>query len=242
MKKFIYSFSIILLLSALAPAEAENLDPFFEQTDAFLKKYVKDGRVAYKEINSNFSGIESLYKTINAADLSSASDLEKKAFYINAYNLIVIYQVSKYYPLKSALDQSGFFDKVKHTVAGESMTLNALEIKKLILTYKDPRIHFTLACAAVSCPPLASFGYDPKQLDRQLQERTTLALNDPEWLKIRTDQNKVYLSKIFDWYKKDFTMSGESSVLDFINKYRTKKIPGTFKVDYYEYNWSLNES
>lgn len=242
MKKLIYSFTIILLLSATAQGKAADLNSFFKQADTFLKKYVKDGRVAYKGINSNFSGIESLYKTINTADLSSVSDAEKKAFYINAYNLIVIYQVSKYYPLKSALDQSGFFDKVKHTVAGESMTLNALEIKKLILTYKDPRIHFALACAAVSCPPLASFSYDPQQLDQQLQERTILALNDPEWLQLRTDQNKVYLSKIFDWYKKDFTMNGETSVINFINKYRTKKIPGTFKVDYYEYNWSLNES
>ncbi|MEM6360586.1 MAG: DUF547 domain-containing protein, partial [Bacteroidota bacterium] len=48
----------------------------------------------------------------------------KNAFFVNAYNLIVIYQVAKFYPLKSPLDRSGFFDRVKHTVAGESITLN----------------------------------------------------------------------------------------------------------------------
>ena len=70
-------------------------------------------------------------------DLSSASAESKKAFYINAYNLIVIYQVSKFYPLKSPLDKSGFFDKVKHQVAGEALTLNALELKTLVFTTKE---------------------------------------------------------------------------------------------------------
>lgn len=243
MKKLISTlFIIVLFLNMPLAGNATDLNSFFKQADAFLKKYVKEGRVAYKDIKQNSSEIESLYKTINSADLSSASELEKKAFYINAYNLIVIYHVSKYYPLKSPLDQSGFFDKVKHTVAGEPLTLNALEIKKLILTTKDPRVHFALACAAVSCPPLASFGYTPQQLDQQLRERTVLALNDPNWLKIHTNENKVLLSKIFDWYKKDFTMNGESSVIEFINKYRKNKIPTGYQVGYYEYDWSLNES
>ncbi|GAA0891274.1 hypothetical protein GCM10009122_09530 [Fulvivirga kasyanovii] len=238
MKKFVVAF---LLGISLTPAVGFDLDSFFKQSDTFFKKYVQNGKVAYKTINSQFSEIESLYKTIGEADLSAASDTEAKAFYINAYNLIVIYQVSKYYPLKSPLDQSGFFDKVKHTVAGTSMTLNFLEIKKLILAYKDPRIHFALACAAVSCPPLADFAYMPGQLDQQLDTRTKLALNDPVWLKVRPDQKKVQLSKIFEWYHKDFVMGGESSVLEFINKYRTKNIPTSYAIAYYEYDWSLNE-
>lgn len=243
MKKLVFTLLLGVVFSPVViQAEDADLNDFFKRSDAFLKKYVKNGRVEYKTINNRFSEIEYLYKSIDTADLSSASDLEKKAFYINAYNLIVIYQVSKYYPLKSPLDQSGFFDKVKHMVAGEPMTLNFLEIKKLILAYKDPRVHFALACAAVSCPPLASFAYVPESLNQQLEERTRLALNDPDWLKVRADQNKVLLSKIFEWYKKDFTMGGESSVLEFINKYRAKKIPLMYEVGYYEYDWSLNES
>lgn len=242
MKKVIYSLCISLfILATVTENQAAGLESYFAAADGFFNKYVTNGRVAYKDIKSNFSEIESLYKTINSANLSSASDVEKKAFYINAYNLIVIYHVSKYYPLKSPLDQSGFFDKVKHTVAGEQLTLNALEIKKLILTYKDPRIHFVLACAAVSCPPLASFAYTPAKLEEQLQKRTELALNDADWLKVQSGKNKVLLSKIFDWYKKDFTMNGETSVIDFINKYRTSKIPANYQVGYYEYDWSLNE-
>ncbi|MBL6447013.1 DUF547 domain-containing protein [Fulvivirga sp. 29W222] len=242
MKKLVIAILLGIIWAPVANgADSYNFNNFFKQSDDFFKKYVQHGRVAYEAINSQFSEIESLYNSIGDADLSNASDDEVKAFYINAYNLIVIYQVSKYYPLKSPLDQSGFFDKVKHKVAGVPMTLNFLEIKKLILTYKDPRIHFALACAAVSCPPLANFAYMPEQLDQQLNSRTKLSLNDPVWLKVRADQNKVYLSKIFEWYSKDFVMSGEGSVLQFINKYRSKNIPTSYAIAYYEYDWSLNE-
>lgn len=239
MKRAVLIFFSLLALGNLAAGA--NLPSFFTQADAFFKKYVENGMVHYKEINANFSEAESLYKDIESMNLSSADDRAKKAFYINAYNLIVIYQVSKYYPLKSPLDRSGFFDKVKHNVGGVSMTLNALEIKKLVLTYKDPRIHFVLACAAKSCPPLASFAYEPGQLDQQLDTRTKLSLNNKDWLRLNAGNKTVSISKIFDWYKKDFTMNGENTVLEFINKYRSTPIPASYRVSYYEYNWGLND-
>lgn len=238
MKKTVLLLSIIFLGGV---TQAADLSRFFQKSDVFFKKYVHDGKVAYKTIKANNVEIQSLYSDIETMNLASADDNEKKAFYANAYNLIVIYQVAKYYPLKSPLDQSGFFDKVKHTVAGESMTLNFLEIKKLIMTYKDPRIHFALACAARSCPPLASFAFMPDTMDDQLTTRTKLALNNKDWLIVKASENKVLLSKIFDWYNKDFTMNGENSVIEFINKYRKSPLPTTYAVGYYEYNWSLNE-
>ncbi|HNP18185.1 MAG TPA: DUF547 domain-containing protein [Fulvivirga sp.] len=230
----------LLLLTSIV-VNGADLNSFFNKADTFFKKYVHDGRVAYKSINANFSEIQSLYSDINTMNLAAANDNEKKAFYINAYNLVVIYQVSKYYPLKSPLDQSGFFDKVKHQVAGQSMTLNSLEILKLIQTYKDPRVHFALACAAKSCPPLPSFSFLPNELDTQLTTRTKLSIDNKDWLKVRPESNKVALSKIFDWYKKDFTMDGSITVIDFINKYKKIKIPSNYEISYYEYSWELND-
>ncbi|MEP2771363.1 MAG: DUF547 domain-containing protein [Fulvivirga sp.] len=234
------SFFTFLLSTALLINANASVSTFNAKTDKFFNRYVNNGMVAYKAIKSNLSEVAGLYAEIESMDLSSASDNEEKAFYINAYNVVVIYQVTKFYPLKSALDQSGFFDKVKHKVAGESLTLNHLEIKKLIIPYQDPRIHFVLACAAKSCPPLASFAYTADQIDKQLEARTMLAINDAGWMKVDASENKVLVSKIFDWYKKDFTATG-MSLLEFINKYRNKKIPNNYSVGYYEYDWSLNE-
>ncbi len=233
-------FLILAALTIQNGIHAQNVNTFFNQSDAFFKKYVSNGSVSYTSVKKNIGEIEVLYKQVGAMNVSKENDATKKAFYINAYNVIVIYYVAKHYPLKSPLDNSGFFDKVKHKVSGEDLTLNALEIKKLLLTYKDARVHFALACAARSCPPLASFAYMPDQLDKQLTERTTQAVNDSDWLKVQPGKKSVELSKIFDWYKKDFTTDGKS-VIDWINPYRKEKIPASYSVGYYEYNWKLND-
>lgn len=238
MKKFI--LILIFSTSLGIVAQAQNLREFFNETDSFLRTYSKDGLVDYAKIKANFSQIEGLYKAIGKMDLRSASDMEKKAFYINAYNVIVIYQASKYYPLKSALDQSGFFDKVKHEVAGEQLTLNAVEIAKLLRVYKDARIHFVLACAAVSCPPLGNFAYTPENLDNLLTERTKLAVNNPNFMRVDDKAKKAEFSKIFTWYKSDFT-NEKPDFIQWVNQYRNKPIPANYKIDHYEYDWSLNK-
>ncbi len=237
MKKLLF---VAFMLAFTCHLYGNDLPSFFTEADDFLKSYVKNGSVAYDKINKNPVEIEKLYKTIGSMDLSGATDAHKKAFYINAYNLVVIYWVVKHYPLKSPMDNSGFFDKVKHVVAGESLTLNALEIKKLLLEYNDGRIHFVLACAAKSCPPLASFAFLPDQLETQLKERTTQAVNNSTWLMVDAGKKSVSVSKIFDWYKSDFTKGG-LTVIEWINQFRKEKIPTTYRVEFYEYNWSLNQ-
>ncbi len=217
-----------------------NLPAFIKSADGFFKKYVSNGSVAYSKIKQNMLEIDGLYASVGEMELSKIEEANKKAFYVNAYNIVVIYWVAKHYPLKSPLDNSGFFDKIKHKIAGEEMTLNSLEIKKLLLPYKDARLHFALACAATSCPPLASFAYQSAILDKQLDERASLALNNPGWLKVNDAQKKVELSKIFEWYKKDFVASGKTEI-EWINQFRKDKIPATYAVGFYEYNWALNE-
>ncbi len=218
----------------------KDLTLFTLQADKFFSKYVENGSVAYSKISTQRNEIEGLYAQVAAARLNDTDDDTKKAFYANAYNIIVIYWVTKYYPLKSPMDDSGFFDKVKHNVAGEMMTLNALEIKKILVPYKDARFHFALACAAKSCPPLASFAYTPEKVEQQLTERTRLALNSKTWVKVYANQKRVEVSKIFDWYKNDFNREAKST-LEWINQYRKEKIPSNYAVGFYEYNWALNE-
>ncbi len=238
MRISLLSFILVFLSQSI---NAQNLSEFYSKSDKLFSNYVKNGMVDYSAIASNKSDIKDLYITIAKANLVNASPDEKKAFYINAYNVIVIYQIVKYYAYhqKSPMDQGGFFDQIKHVVAGAPMTLNALEIKYLLRPYEDARIHFVLACAAKSCPSLANWAYMPDKLEKQLESRTKLALNDGDWLKIKGADQKVLLSKIFSWYETDFTREG--TVLEFINKYRKSPIPDTYQIDYYEYDWNLNE-
>lgn len=231
---------LIFLTASFFSGTAGDIKDFFTRTDNFMKKYVKAGAIAYAEVKKNKQEIDELYTLIAGMNVSMVDEGTKKAFYINSYNLAVIHHVVKNYPIKSPMDVPGFFDKVKHVIAGEELTLNDLEHKRLLRPYADARFHFVLVCAARSCPPLASFAYMPDKTDQQLNERTILALNDPAWLKVIRGRKAVEISKIFEWYKKDFTTEGKS-VLDWINKYRTEKIPSSYNIGYYEYDWRLNE-
>lgn len=239
MMQKINTLFIVVAVFSIGNVKADVVS-FFNNTDTFMKKYVNAGRVNYRDVKQNFTKIESLYREVGTMDLTGSDANTKKAFYLNAYNIIVIYQVSKFYPLKSPMDQSGFFDRVKYKVAGESLTLNEIEIKKIILKYKDPRIHFALACGAVSCPELASFAYQPHLLNQQLEVRTKKAINDTDFIQVSTTNKIVKISEIFKWYQRDFTSKG-GTVMDFINQYRYNPIPNKFKQEYYEYNWNLNE-
>jgi len=234
-----YWLPLCFLLVSTALFGQTSPKAFNDATDAFMKAHVDDGRVDYGRLKKSGADLSALYKQAGNTTLSGASDTEKKAFYINAYNVAVINGVVQQYPLKSPLDQPGFFDKVKHRIAGQEMTLNQLEKDRLLNAFGDTRIHFVVVCAAVSCPPLASFAYMPDKLDAQLDERARLALNDPSFTQINRGQKKVNVSKIFDWYKSDFTKGGQS-ILGYINGFRREKIPNDYALGFYEYNWTLN--
>ncbi|MBL7872053.1 MAG: DUF547 domain-containing protein [Cyclobacteriaceae bacterium] len=231
---------VVAFIGFSSMAYCTELESFFKVTDVFFKRYVSNSRVDYIGIKKASSDIENLVKLVGTMNLEEASVLSKKAFYVNAYNLIVIYAVIKNYPIKSPLDVSGFFDKATYRVAGEELTLNKLETEKLLRTYLDSRFHFVLVCAAKSCPPLANFAYTPDTIEQQLTERTKLAVNDSNWLRINPSKGIVGLSKIFDWYSSDFKSNGNIE-LGWINQYRNEKIPNSYKIEFYEYDWSLNE-
>ncbi len=235
------SFSLFTLaLFCCLRAGAQNLLPdFTTEADAFFKKYVVNGKVAYAAVQKENETSAALTGKIGRMNLAGASEESKKAFYINAYNILVIQAVTHQLPLKSVMDKPGFFDKTTHLVAGEKLTLNDLEKKKLLQPYADARLHFVLACAAVSCPPLASFAYTPEALNTQLDARTKLALNQPAFIRVSKKDRKVLVSKIFDWYQTDFTRNNQS-LLTFINKYRLENIPPDYQVSFYDYDWSLN--
>jgi hypothetical protein len=232
--------ALICIILLVVNGQSNTPEAFMSNADAFLKRYVVNGLVNYKAVTKDFTSVEHLYKEIGNTRLDAADDATKKTFYINAYNLIVIYSIGKHFPVKSPMDISGFFDKTTHLVAGEQLSLNQLEKEKLLQPYKDERVHFALACAAISCPPLASFAFNSESVDQQLSQRTTLALNDPGWLKVNHKKKQVELSKIFEWYKSDFT-NGSQSVVAWINQYRTEKIPSSYSITFYEYDWALNQ-
>lgn len=237
MKKHIFLLFVYFSIS-LFPQN--NMNELLEKTDLFLIKYVNKGRVNYSELKNNRDLLYEIMIIISETDVKTLTMNELKAFYINSYNLTVINSVVEKYPIKSPLKVDGFFNREKHLIAGEYMTLDEIQKTKLWNLDFDLRLHFVLVCAAKGCPVLENFAYTPSKLDEQLHNQTEKALNNSQFIKVRKKDKKVFVSEIFKWYQRDFDKSS-GSVLKFINKYRKEKIPTDYKLDYYQYDWNLNE-
>lgn len=236
MKKIICIISVLIVSISV---EAQELNTFFNQTDAFLKAHVSDGKVAYLKINKNPEALNAILELAEQFSISKEDASSYQAFWINAYNIAVIKGIINNYPTNSPLDNAGFFDKTTYSLAGKKVTLNDIEHKLLRAQFKDPRFHFVLVCGAVGCPPLISKAYLPNSLNKQLDTQTKIALNGT-FLKVNLKKKRVEASQIMEWYKEDFTMNGISEI-DFINSYRDKKIPNNFKLKYFPYDWKVNQ-
>ena len=232
-------YTFLMMLFFTITISAQNLETFFSKTNTFLGQYVKNGKVAYSEINKDQSGLDELLKMAEGISVDISDAKNYQAFWINAYNISVIKGIIDNYPTKSPLDNSGFFDKTTYNLGGKKTTLNNIEHKLLRAKFKDARYHFVLVCGAVGCPPLINEAYMPNTLEKQLETQTKIALNGA-FLKVNTKKKRVQASEIMKWYKEDFTMNGMTEI-DFINKYRTEKISDNYKLSYFTYNWSLNK-
>jgi hypothetical protein len=234
MKKYIIIFVLFTL-----KGYSQDTNSFFTKADLFFKENVSNNKVAYSKIYSNQEPLNKLLEIAANISVSKDDTYVYQAFWINAYNLSVIKGIIDNYPTKSPLDNNGFFDKTTYSLAGKQITLNDIEHKLLRAQFKDARFHFVLVCGAIGCPPLISEAYFPNNLDAQMERQTKIALNG-SFLKVNTKKKRVEGSEILKWYKEDFTMNGETE-MEFINKYRTDKIPNNFKLTYFSYNWKLNK-
>lgn len=238
MKKLQNISLVIVLVLSTSLTFAQSTSEFFSNSDAFFKANVKNGRVSYTSIKDNPAALNELLEMAKVISVSEDNAAEFQSFWINGYNLLVIDGIVKNYPIKSPLDKPGFFDKNKNEIGGKSITLNDIENKLLRKNFsKEARFHFVLVCGGLGCPPIIEEAYVPAKLEAQLEKQTKLALNDPKFIQV--NKNKVKISQIFEWYKGDFEHDGK--VTDFINKYKSEKLPEKVKVSYYPYDWTLNE-
>lgn len=219
--------------------------------DAFnglLKKYVDpNGLVNYKALKANDTKTLDQYLDLvskNAPGPDWSKD-EKLAYWLNAYNAFTIKQIVDKYPTESIISNqlqlvsgSGPFNKKYFKIGGKDMSLNNIEQDIIRKEFQEPRIHFALVCAAVSCPTLRNEAYTAAKLDQQLAEQAREFLNNPK--KNAISKDKVSISKIFDWYKDDFGKTDEN-VVKFINQYSKTKADPQAKVSYQKYDWDLND-
>jgi len=223
--------------------------PSHQLWDQLVKTHVKaNGLVDYKGFISEKPKLESYLKLLseNAPDRSKWSKNEQLAYWINAYNAYTVKLIVDFYPTKSIRDlgpklKIPLIKDVWHykffKIAGVDMSLDEVEHGILRKEFDEPRIHFAINCASISCPPLLNEAFVADKLEAQLTKVTVAFINDPVRNKLGTQS--VQLSSIFSWFTGDFTKRG--TLIEFLNKYSKVKIAPNAKVSFLDYNWNLNE-
>ncbi len=227
------SLYFVLFISFSVSAQDRN-KIFFDRANDFFAKYVSDGKVRYAAIKKDKAQLDTLIKMLSRVHISPR---EEKALLINAYNLAVIHNIVKHYPVESVMRINGFFDDTKFDIAGKQMTLDRIE-KQLIKIDGDPRLHFVLVCGALSCPDLAPYAFVPDRLEAQLDELSARVINDDKFVK--PEGQNLLLSQIFQWYIEDF--GGKNHLLRFLNKYRQEKLDLDANLQFAPYDWTINDS
>lgn len=249
MRMIILLVPILILGIVITVYAAEENDPNTIY-DRILKQYVtEDGMVDYKALkrDKEFEEYREYLSTIDPDTLPS--DKHRLAFWINTYNAFVLKGVLEEYPTKSVLDVGwiphSFFIRKKFKTKQGKITLREIENEKLREAFHEPRIHFAISCASMSCPKLRTEAYRIEKLEQQLDDQARFFLNNKKKNYLDKENKILYLSSIFTWYEEDFVKKGEK-IEEYAAKYlnqddaefiRDNKVT----VKYLDYDWGLNE-
>ena len=235
----VMAFTFALLIYAnLGWASTDIHDPF----NKVLSTSVKNGKVDYKAIkdNPNFSVYIDTLKMKPNFDNKN----QELAYWINAYNALVIKGILDGGSPSSFFSRQSFFKGDEYELAGMQINLNDLE-RKVIIPIGEPRIHFAINCASTSCPKLQPNIFEAEILDQQLTEATNTFINDTMRNYFDPTTKTAHISKIFDWFEEDF-VKHSGSVQKYLAQYVNDEAVAkdlraeNYKIRYLKYDWSLN--
>ncbi|MEO8398605.1 MAG: DUF547 domain-containing protein [Ignavibacteriaceae bacterium] len=225
-----------------------------------LNKFVKDGLVNYEEIKNdkNFQEYLNQLSDTNVDELSSND--AKLAYWINVYNAFTIKVIIDNYPVESITDLNWggmaiaqvlgktIWHKEFIKINSKTFSLNDIEHEIIRKKFNEPRIHFALVCAAISCPELRNEAYSQSKLEEQLNDQAKNFLNNKSKNQFNLQNKTAHISKIFDWYGDDFGKDDKSILLYFTKFIYDDSIvksikgnPGEWKIEFMDYNWCLNK-
>ncbi|WP_420320472.1 DUF547 domain-containing protein [Flagellimonas sp.] len=206
---------------------------------SLLKMYVDDeGNVDYAGIKKEVDKLDNYLNHLAQNPPSGNwTKHEKLAYYINIYNAATVKLIVAHYPIQSIKDIPNRWKKKWIKVGDETTSLNDIE-HEVLRKMDEPRIHFAINCASYSCPKLLNVPFTAKSMERLLSKTAVDFVNDKT--RNRFGNGTAQLSRIFKWYKDDFTEKGK--LLDYINQYLENPVGKDAKVEFLDYDWSLNEA
>jgi len=236
-------FALMLLLTAWSLGARASV-PDFDALDELLLQNVRNGFVDYDGFaaDSRFPQLVQQFGAATPMVLDAADG--GLSFYVNAYNVLAIQGILSGSSPDSWWGRRKFFRGRKFELLGESITLEALEHDR-VAAFGDPRIHFALVCASLSCPRLSSRVYRAELINVQLHDAARRFINDPSRNRFDVERRIAFVSMIFDWYAADFAKAGGSVqryIARFVDDAEVQEAlrADEFELRYEDYDWNLN--
>jgi len=246
-----------------SPSEARR-----KAFDQILDLYVRDGFVYYRALKSDRAKFDAYLNQIAGADISGLSRDDRIAFWLNAYNALVLRTVIDHYPIqgrsgdyppRSIRQIPGAFERTAHRVAGRMLTLDQIE-QTVLPEFHDPRVYFALGRGAIGGGRLRSEVFVGSRIDAQLGEVAAECASRPECVQVDRANNKVLATPIFSWREKEFSDAYaamapaafanrspiERAILAFVYPNlltieREFLAPNNFQVTFKPFDWTLND-
>jgi hypothetical protein len=243
----------LCILAGGARAEEAGLHDLWQEV---LQTHVDEqGRVSYKALAAEPDTLNRYLKVLATTQPDSLIQNGKLAYWINAYNAFTVKLILDHYPLKSIRDIKKPWDQKVWKAGGRLYSLNDIEHKILRKDFTEPRIHFAIVCASIGCPDLWNQAYRESSVGEELDAAAKRFLGSPKHLEVDFQTTLIggqgavlKMSKIFKWFKKDFTAGGKHSLQSFVLPYVDKasqvairSAGEDIKIKYLGYDWNLND-
>src|SRR5258708_39582907 len=143
---------VALALSVSISPHAQESERKLTGIDFILDGYVRDGQVYYRAVRSDRAKLDTYLASLVAAPVAQQPRDTQLAFWLNAYNALVLRTVIDHYPIagrspdypaKSIRQVPGAFARLTHRVAGRTLTLDQIE-QTILPELHDPRVYFAL--------------------------------------------------------------------------------------------------
>ena len=238
--------------------------------DEILDVNVRDGLVYYRALQSDRARLDRYVASLDvpAATYASWSQDAKKAFWLNAYNALVLQTVVNRYPIRGKSDQyppssirqiPGAFETLKHRAGGRSVTLDEIE-KAVLPEFKDPRTLLALGRGAIGSGRLRSEAYTAERVAAQLDDVQKEFAAETNMVKIDRDAGRIAVTAIVSWNSDQFIQAYdqgatgplaqrspiERAIVAFIKPHllpleREFVEENKFSVTYQPFDWRLND-
>ena len=241
--------AVVLAVSLATTATAQAPDPAVPPGWAsVLERFVDEyGRVDFEGIAQAPADLDSAvaYIALTSPDSNPSLFANREAtlaYYVNAYNALAMFNVvdSGIPGSLTGLQKFRFFWVKRFNIGGRPISLYTLE-NDVIRPMGDERVHFVLNCMSVSCPRLPRTPFSSANLDRELSAAARLFFSEKRNLTILSDAREVKVSEILKFYREDFLRTSPD-LTAYINRYLGAKIPSGYKVEYIDYDWTVNDS